>query len=278
MGEYRLRLAVPDLSAVYKYWCEANCNIKLMDEFENNREKEQLANDFIARLYVDYLEFQKGLWDRCHPKQRDDEWIIILFKKFISKIYLKRYLESESEIVDIWVDSYYYNNIKGFCNPHTNTELQKYACIYFEGIGKKRFIEAAEKKPETLFDKQDFETELCVEDEKDAKAMHEIEAFLETDSLLGVINSKRWLIDMELNKNHYDIEKLKKEINKNICRACLIHDYGVWMDYLQLVKVYKRSNELGKAKGYAQKALDAMKEADYGSLKRLYHSLDLKEY
>ncbi len=196
-GEYRLR---GNALAAHCYYTKAESYLKsgILNKF-TEPEEEQLANDFIARLYVDYLEFKKGLWDRLSGEPSG-----------LLKLISKR-LGLEKQIIDMWIDAYYYNE-KGFRNPHTKAELEKYACIYFEGIGYKRFFEEATKKLGSDFDEEDLKMGLCSHKEENAKSMQEIEAFFETDSLLGVINSKRWLIDRELSKQHYNtkdnIEKI----------------------------------------------------------------------
>ena len=207
---------------------------------------------FIARFYVDYLHLHKNLWklslfsDLCTIKNPP-----VVFKT-ISKIW-------EKSIIDAWINAYSFNK-KGINNPHIFSDIADLAQNHFKGIDYDYFIESARKKL------PDFNGDLL---------QMGIDAFLETDSLLGDINSQRRQIDKDLCKYLHEIEdtgmQLKvydtgiiNEIHENLSKARSIWDYpGMWKAHFRLAKVCYALKEFDKASENAQKALDAIDKVSY---------------
>ena len=138
---------------------------------------------FIARFYVDYLHLLKDHWklflyrDLCTTKEPS-----IVFK-IISKI-CKKF------IIDAWISAYSYNK-KAINNPHIFSDITNLAKNHFKGINYDCFVKSAKEKLH-----EDFNEDLL---------QMAIKAFLETDSLLGDINSQRGQIDKNLCKYLHDI-------------------------------------------------------------------------
>lgn len=249
MGEYRIR--GNSLRAFIPYW-NAKALIKNMMKHEDDLNPDELF--FIARFYVDYLHLHKKFWksflygELCTTKRPS-----ILFR-IVSKVWKKF-------IIDAWIRAYSFNK-DAINNPHIFSDIANLAKSHFEGIDYDRFVKSAKKKL------PDFDEE---------SLQMGIEAFLETDSLLGDINFQREEIDKILCKNPYERSVVGK-INENLSKALSISDYpGIWKAHYRLARICHALEEFDKAAKNAQKALDAMNKVSYEFFYRRRYIKQLKK-
>lgn len=236
MGEYRIRRNL--LRTFIPYWNAKRSITKLM----KSSNKGDLNPDelfYIARFYVDYLHLLKDLFKLFYINLHSIKKPSLILKIF-SKIMEKR-------IIDAWINAYSFNK-NSINNPHIFSDIANLARNHFNGIDYDLFIKSMKDK---------------LPDSDEESLQMGIEAFLETDSLLGDINLQREKIDERLYKNLYEWT-IVYEINENISKSLSIYDYpGIWKAYYRLAEVYYHLNEFNKASENAQKALDVINKVSY---------------